>query len=245
MHQPINISVVVGLAVGLSCGLFNGLVITKLGLNSFVVTLATSFVYGGLINGISKGYPYINMPEGISIMGRGGIGFVPFLIMFAVIFLVFVAYFFKFTITGREVLATGGNAEAAKMSAVNTNAKIVLANVASGMFAAIAGLLWISRTASAQPGAGADWMLISFAVAVIGGTSLKGGVVNPVGIFFSSYLIVMVKNGLVMLDANIYFEQVYLGLILLLAVSVESIRNIIDKRRLSRQLKNAQSASKA
>jgi ribose transport system permease protein len=88
-------------------------------------------------------------------------------------------------------------------------------------------------------------MLISFAVAVIGGTSLKGGVVNPVGIFFSSYLIVMVKNGLVMLDANIYFEQVYLGMILLIAVSVESIRYIIEKRRLAHRLKNAQMASKA
>jgi ribose transport system permease protein len=231
--------------VGLSCGFFNGLAITKLKLNSFVVTLATSFVYGGLINGISKGYPYINLPKGISLMGRGGIGAVPYLIIFAVIVLAAVAYFFKFTITGREILATGGNAEAARMSAVNTDARIVLANVASGMFASIAGLLWISRTASAQPGAGADWMLISFAVAVIGGTSLKGGVVCPIGIFFSSYLIVMVKNGLVMLDANIYFEQVYLGLILLVAVSVESIRFIIEKRRLSRKLKDMHTTSEA
>jgi len=245
LQQPIGISIVAGLMVGLACGLFNGLIITMLRLNSFVVTLATSFVYSGLINGISRGYPYINIPANISFMGRGGVGFVPYLIIFVVVALILVAYFFKFTITGRELLATGGNAEAAKMSAVNTDAKIMLANIASGIFASIAGLLWISRTGSAQPGAGADWMLISFAVAVIGGTSLKGGVISPIGIFFASYLIVMVKNGLVMLDANIYFEQVYLGLILLLAVSIESIRYIIQKRRLAQQLKNAQFTSKA
>ena len=128
------------------------------------------------------------------------------------------------------------------MSGVNTNRILIIANVASGVFASIAGILWISRTGSAQPSTGVDWMVISFAVAVIGGTLLKGGVFNAVGLFFAGILIVMVKNGLVMLNANVYFEQTYLGLILLLAVSLESIKQIISDRKLKQELKKGAAA---
>lgn len=230
-------AIAIGLAVGMAAGFINGYIITLLKLNSFVVTLATSFVYTGIINGISKGFPYNNIPPNFTNAGRNGFLGIPLLLWLAVIALVAVGYIFKFTVTGRRLLATGGNSEAAKMSAINTDRMIILANMASGFFAAIAGLLWISRTGSAQPSTGADWMVVSFAVAVIGGTALKGGVINPIGIFFSAYLIVMVKNGLVMLDANIYFEQTYLGVILLLAVSLESIRAIMDRRKLRAQFK--------
>ena len=80
-------------------------------------------------------------------------------------------------------------------------------------------------------------MVISFTVAVFGGIALKGGVFNAVGVFFAGFLIVMVKNGLVMLNANIYFEQAYLGLILLLAVSLDSIKEIINQKKLTQELK--------
>jgi ribose transport system permease protein len=225
-------AIAVGLCVGLTAGLLNGCIITLLKLNSFVVTLATSFIYTGVINGISRGFPYNNIPPGFKAAGRDGLLGVPILLCLAVVTLAVVGYIFKYTVTGRRLLATGGNAEAARMSAINTDRMIILANMASGLFAAIAGLLWISRTGSAQPSTGADWMVVSFAVSVIGGTALKGGVINPIGIFFSAFLIVMVKNGLVMLGANIYFEQTYLGAILLLAVSLESIRAILDRRKL-------------
>lgn len=234
---PPVVAIIIGLLVGVSAGLLNGLIITKLKLNSFVVTLATSFIFTGLINGVSQGYPYNDIPQSFTFIGREGLFGIPYLLILAALALIILGYFFKFTVTGRRILATGGNIEAAKMSGINTNRMIVLANIASGVFAAIAGLLWISRTGSAQPSTGVDWMVVSFAVAVIGGTSLKGGVFNPIGIFFAGFLIVMVKNGLVMLEANVYFEQTYLGLILLLAVSLDSIKNIIHSKRLKDMLK--------
>lgn len=235
---PSAAAVLIGLIVGILAGAVNGLVITGLKLNSFVVTLATSFIFQGLINGVSQGFPYNKIPEGFTFLGREGFLGVPFLLWMAGIALAVLGYVFRYTVTGRRVLATGGNVEAAKMSGVNTNKMIILANIGSGFFAAIAGLLWISRTGSAQPSTGVDWMVISFAVAVIGGVSLKGGVFNAVGVFFAGFLIVMVKNGLVMLNANIYFEQTYLGLILLLAVSLDSIKEIINGRKLKQQLKS-------
>lgn len=235
---PSAAAVLIGLVVGILAGAVNGLVITGLKLNSFVVTLATSFIFQGLINGVSQGFPYNEIPEGFTFLGREGFLGIPYLLWLAGIALAVLGYVFRYTVTGRRVLATGGNVEVAKMSGVNTNKMIILANIGSGFFAAIAGLLWISRTGSAQPSTGVDWMVISFAVAVIGGISLKGGVFNAVGVFFAGFLIVMVKNGLVMLNANIYFEQAYLGLILLLAVSLDSIKEIINGKKLKQQLKN-------
>ncbi len=242
MQVPVFAAVSIGLLVGVLTGLVNGLVITLLKLNAFVVTLATSFVYTGLINGISKGFPYEGIPDSFTVIGRKGFLGIPYLLILAVIALALAGYVFKYTVLGRRYLATGGNIEAAKMSGVNTNRILIIANVASGVFASIAGILWISRTGSAQPSTGVDWMVISFAVAVIGGTLLKGGVFNAVGLFFAGILIVMVKNGLVMLNANVYFEQTYLGLILLLAVSLESIKQIISDRKLKQELKKGAAA---
>lgn len=236
---PSFAAILVGVGVGVLAGLVNGLVITGLKLSSFVVTLATSFVYQGIINGISKGFPYNDIPENFTFIGREGFLGIPLLLWLAAVVLIILGYFFKYTVTGRRVLATGGNVEAAKMSGVNTNRMIILANIGSGLFAAFAGLLWISRTGSAQPSTGVDWMVVSFAVAVIGGTALKGGVFNAVGMLFAGFLYVMVKNGLVMLQANVYFEQTYLGLILLFAVSLDSIKDILNEKKLKKQLKQA------
>jgi ribose transport system permease protein len=242
LHMPPALAVAAALLAGILMGLMNAFVIVKLNISPFVATLATSFVFAGLINGISEGYPYTEIPASFTIIGRKGIGAVPFLIIFAIVVLAIMWYIFRYTVLGRKLLATGGNPEAARLSAVNTGRMVVVANVASGLFAAIAGLLWISRMGSAQPSTGSDWMVYSFAVAVIGGASLAGGVISPLGMFFSAFLIVLVKNGLVMLQANVYFEQTYLGVILLFAVSLESIRALLEMRRLKRRLRTADAA---
>lgn len=225
------IACVVALAVGILTGTINGLIITKMKLNAFVVTLATSFVYTGLVFGISKGFPYTEIPKSFNALGRGGFGDFPYLLLLIIIVLFVVGYLFKFTVVGRRLLATGGNLEAAKLSGIKTDQIIILANVLSGVFSASAGLLWISRMGSAQPATGADWMIISFAVAVIGGTALQGGAISPLGIFAAGFMIAFVKNGLVMMGVNVYFEQSFLGLIILCAVSVEVIKIRYFKNR--------------
>ena len=216
-------AVLAAIVVGLVAGLFNGLVITRLRINSFIVTLATSFIYQGLITGISEGFPYTQLSANFTWLGRGRLFGLPLMLYFAAIVLVLIWYVFRYTMTGRRLLATGGNEVAARMAAVNTDHCVVIANVLSGLFAAIAGICAVSMNGSAQPTTGSDWMIYSFAVSVIGGTALTGGVIQPLGIFIAAHLIVMIKNGLVMVNANIYFEQTYLGLILLLAVSLASI----------------------
>lgn len=224
MGLPGWVAALLALAIGGLAGLINAICIIKLRLNSFVVTLATSYIFTGLVYGISKGFPYAKIPSSFTFLGRQGFGFIPYLFVLMMITLLVVWYIFKFTIVGRHILATGGNLVAARLSGIKTDRIILLANIASGMFASVAGLLWISRMGSATPATGADWMIISFAVAVIGGTALSGGSISALGLFFSSLMLVLIKNGLIMLGVNVYFEQTFLGLIILLAVTVEAIR---------------------
>ena len=99
--------------------------------------------------------------------------------------------------------------------------------------AAIAAMLWTSRTGSASPTTGADWMLYSFAVCAIGGISLNGGNFTAIGFFCGACILTMVRNGLTMLNVDIYFEEAFLGAIILIAVSVESLRSRVAKRMIS------------
>ena len=230
-HLDPPVALGVALVVGSLAGLFNGAIITRLHLNSFVATLATSFIFAGLVNGISKGNPYTNIPKDITFIGRGDVFGVPILFVLMLVLLIGVAYFFRYAVTGRKILATGGNAEAARLSGVRTDRIVVLANVLSGLFAALAGFLWITRVGSAQPSIGSDWLIISFAVAIIGGTALAGGEISALGLGAAAIMLTLIKNGLIMFNVNVYFELTFLGLVILLAVSLESLRAIGRRRR--------------
>ena len=222
------IAIVLALLAGMAAGFFNGMIIVKVKLNSFVVTLASSFIFIGLVEGISQGFPYTKIPKDFTLMGRADWFNIPYLFIATIVVLIAMAYFFKYTVLGRRVLATGGNLEAARLSGIRTDNIIMFSHIASGFFAAVAGLLWVSRMGSAQPSTGTDWLIISFAVAIIGGTALKGGEFTALGFLASAIMLTLIKNGLIMLNVNVYFEQTFLGIIILLAVSVESIRVLLS-----------------
>ena len=217
------------LLVGCLAGLFNGVIISKLKLPPFVVTLSSSFIFQGLITGISEGFPYTEIPNSFTLMGRGSFLGLPYMIYLSVFILIAIWFLYRYTKLGRELLATGGNITAAKMAAIPTDRCITIGHVFSGFFAALAGVLSVSMNGVAQPSTGSDWMLYSMAVAVIGGTALSGGVINPFGLFISGFMVIMIKNGLVMIQANIYYELTYLGLILLGALSISPISGIIKE----------------
>jgi ribose transport system permease protein len=225
-------AVILGLLTGIICGLFNGFFVSRFKLNSFVVTLATSFIYQGLLNGISLGRPYSKIPREFTILGKGELFGVPNMVFLMLAALVVVFYTFRFTVTGRRLLATGGNSEAARLSGIKTGRMIMIANILSGLCGSIAAILWVSRMGTAQPATGGDWLIVSFAVTVIGGTALSGGTISAPGFLFSGLLMALIRNGLIMLGVNVYFEATFLGVIILLAVMVEYFRmNVASRAR--------------
>jgi ribose transport system permease protein len=224
------VAVVLGLAVGMLCGTINGFFVSRFKLNSFVVTLATSFIFQGFVNGISQGRPYSKIPRKFTVLGKGDVLGVPNMVflMIAALFVIF--FVFRYTVIGRRLLATGGNVEAARLSGIKTGRMIMLANILSGLCGSIAAILWVSRMGTAQPATGGDWLIVSFAVTVIGGTALAGGTISAFGFLFSGLLMALIRNGLIMIGVNVYFEATFLGLIILLAVMVEYLRMNVASR---------------
>lgn len=232
---------VIALLVSCICGAINGIIIWKLKLSAFVTTLATQFIFKGLVTGFSNGFPYTGLSPNYTEFGRGSLLGIPYMAWLAVVILLAVWYTFRYTTVGRKMLATGGNERAAQMAAVNTDKMRLIANILSGLFAGVAAVCTISMNGTGQPTTGADWMLYSFAVSVIGGTGLAGGVICPVGLAIAAFLIVIIKNGLVLMNANVYYEQTYLGLILLLACSLGAISQMVSEAKRRRQFRAEQS----
>lgn len=216
-------TVIVTILVGGICGVINGFLINKLKLQPFVITLAMSFVYNGISIGISHGMPY-ELNEGFDALGRQQVGPTSMLFILMVIMVVVLLIFFRYLRVGRDVLAVGGNATAAALSGIKVDRVNILCNTASCMFAAIAALLWASRSGSATSTTGSDWMLYSFAICAIGGIRLNGGNFTAIGFFCGAWILTMIRNGLTMMNVDIYYEQAFLGVIILLAVSLESLR---------------------
>src|SRR5512147_2332906 len=106
------IGVPLALLTGTAAGFLNGFIITKSKLNSFIVTLATSFIYTGLVQGISQGFPYSNIPKDFTWLGRDDIFGIPYLFILVILVLVRLGYILRYTVVGRRILATGGNLEA-------------------------------------------------------------------------------------------------------------------------------------
>lgn len=223
------VAVLLALLSGAVCGLINGFLVVKLKLSGFIITLAMSFVYDGIALGISHGYPYA-VPDSLAALGRTRIGPTSLLFIIMLIFVVILAVFFRNTKFGRDILATGGNESAARLSGIKVDFVTIACNTLSCVLAALAAVLWSARTGSATSSTGEDWMLYSFAICSIGGISLNGGNFTAVGFFCGAWILTMVRNGLTMLNVDIYYEQAFLGAIILLAVAIESIRNAVASR---------------
>ncbi|MEG0935687.1 MAG: ABC transporter permease [Clostridia bacterium] len=221
---PTAIVMLLTVAVGALCGLANGFLITKLKLAPFIITLAMSFVYDGLAMGVSHGYSYA-INEDFTALGRGRMLGTSTLFVLLIALVLVLVVVFRYTRFGRNVLAVGGNANAARLSGIKVDGVTIACNMLSCALAALAAMLWTSKAGTASPTTGADWMLYSFAVCAIGGISLSGGNFTAIGFFCGACILTMVRNGLTMVHVDIYFEEAFLGAVILIAVSLESLRS--------------------
>jgi ribose transport system permease protein len=224
------LAVPVVLAAGCAAGAVNGLLITRLRIDSFIVTLSMMFVYRGLRSGISGGNPY-RAPASFCFIGQEDLMGVPYVFLIAILVLAVMAYLYRNTVFGRGMLATGGNEAAARFSGINTRWMVLGANVLSGLFASLAAVLWASKQGSAAPETGEDWLIVSFAVAIIGGTGLSGGSISAMGIFMGAAIYMLIRHGLVELKANDYYANSFLGGLILLAIIIDRVRETYGRKR--------------
>jgi ribose transport system permease protein len=221
---PMILIVFISLLVGALIGLIQGLFIVKTKINPFIVTLAFVSIYSGLVIGITKGEVFTKQPAAFVAIDRTNIFGLPmFMIISLIIAAVLIVIFMK-TAFGRQILATGENLKAAAYAGINTIFTVIAAHTLSGLLAGAAGILQISRLGAATPTIGADWLLISFAAPILGGTILSGGKVSVVGTILGAILMSMVVNGLFLLNVSQYWFQTFLGGILLGSYEINKFR---------------------
>jgi ribose transport system permease protein len=224
------LAVPVTLLFGVASGAINGLIITRLKINSFIVTLSMMFVYMGLRSGISGGAPY-TIPADFGFIGQSAVFGVSWVFVLVCLILLATGYVFSYTVFGRQMLATGGNEHAARLCGISTDGIVFRAHMISGFLAALAAVLWASMVGSCAPETGDAWLIGSFAVSIIGGTGLMGGVISCTGIFLGGAIFVLISYGLIEIKANPYFANSFLGALILLAIILDRVREVLGERK--------------
>jgi ribose transport system permease protein len=219
--------------IGPITGLLHGLIITQLKIDAFIVTLSTMFVYMGLRSGISGGNAY-TIPQSFWWLGQGGIGRLPYMVIIVLVILWMVAVLYSQTLLGRWLIATGSNRVATRYSGIDTNRMTIIAHALSGCFAVLAAIVWASQSGNAAPQTGDDWLIISFAVAIIGGTGLKGNLISPFGILMGAIIFKLIQHALVILKINDNYSNTLLGGLILLAIVVDRAREHLETGAASR-----------
>ena len=233
IYAKINpwLALICGLIFGIFFGLLNGLIITKLRLNSMVATIGMQGVYGGINLVLTKGKAITGIPEQIQFLGKGSLGIVPMPFIFCIIVLLLVLFLVKKTKTGRYIYAIGNSREAATILGIKVDQIRVFIYVVVGLISSLAGLLYVCRLGSAQSTLGESWPMNSIAASVIGGVSLNGGIGNPAGALIGAAIISIISNMIVLFGVNAYWQQAVSGIVVVLAISFSSIMEIIRERR--------------
>lgn len=208
--------------IGLGIGLVNGLLITKMKVNNFVVTLAMLITIRGLTLLVNNGQTAYSVSSAYNWIGLGKLGPIPvpviaFLLLFAIGYVVT-----TYTPFGRELYAIGANRNAAFASGVKPETRIIQVYMIAGLLAAFAGWMLSARLTNAMSSMGQGSVFEVFAAAVIGGISLKGGQGSLVGALGGVLLLTTIGSGLNLMNVSVYWIQAIRGIIILVAMLIEA-----------------------
>jgi ribose transport system permease protein len=222
---PVPIAILATLVVAAAIGTVHGLFVTRLGVPPFVTTLVTLVAARGAALAITKGFPIDGVGTSFSDLSAYRLLEVPMPTVIFIVACVLAWVFLERTYPGRQVYAVGGNREAARLSGIRTERRIMLTYLVSSVCAGVVGVLITSRLGVGQPSVGQGWELTAIAAAVIGGISLAGGAGRVLGVAFGAILLVIINSGLVILHVSPYYQQIVLGLVLAVAITTDRLRS--------------------
>jgi ribose transport system permease protein len=216
----IGAGTVVALAIGAVVGLLNGIGTALLRIPSFMMTLGMSSVVFGVALYLSGGVPVYGLPEAFGeIFGYGYLLGIPVPVLVAVLAIIVVYVLLEWTRYGRHLYAIGGNPRAATLSGVRTERVTIMAFVLSGVLSALCGVLMTARLGTGETSIGTTMPLESIAACVIAGASLAGGVGRTLAVVVGTFLIVMVQNGMNLMQIGAYAQTMVVGALLIFAMS--------------------------
>ncbi len=239
MGMPLSVALPVILVISLAIGLIHGLLITKLRLQPFIVTLCGLFVYRGLARYITS-----DITQGFGVrfldlryLANGAPLSIPMPFILLIIVALFAFVFLNLSVYGRYLLALGRNETAAKYSGINTDRMILVAYVISAMLAGFAGILFAFDLNSVQPsGHGNFYELYAIAGAVLGGCSLRGGEGNILGVIIGTAIVRVLYNAINILGIATQLEFAVIGMVILAGVMAdELVKRYAAARRAKRE----------
>lgn len=214
------VAIAASLVVAAMFGFFVGYLVAVLKVPAFIATLGMQYVYQGLTLVITNSQPITGLPDGFTIIGRGYLFGLPIpTIILAVLFAIGF-FIFRYTCFGRNVISTGENYMASKLSGINVVFTKIMIFVISSLMGAVAGIVLTARLASGQPTAASDLSLQAISAVFVGGTA-GGNVFNTLG---GALVIGLINNGLNMMGVNAYWQKFALGAIIVFAVSLDAVR---------------------
>lgn len=213
-------AIVTVLGIAVVFGLFVGYLVAVLKVPAFIATLGMQYVYQGLTLIITNSQPITGLPETFTTIGRGYLLGVPIPTILLIILFAIGFFTFRYTCFGRNVISTGENYMASKLSGINVVFTKIMIFVISSALGAIAGIVLTARLASGQPTAAGDLSLQAISAVYVGGTA-GGNVFNTLG---GALVIGLINNGLNMVGVNAYWQKFALGAIIVFAVSLDAMR---------------------
>ncbi|MFF7709562.1 ABC transporter permease [Pseudomonas sp. NPDC007930] len=223
---PMWVPLMAGLAVGLLAGAVNGSLIAMTGIPPFIATLGMMVSARGLARFYTEGQPISMLSDSYTAIGSGAM---PVLIFLGVAAVFHVAL--RYTKYGKYTYAIGGNMQAARISGINVKRHLIIVYSIAGLLAGLAGVVASARAASGQAGMGVSYELDAIAAAVIGGTSLAGGVGRITGTVIGALILGVMASGFTFLGVDAYIQDIIKGLIIVAAVIIDQYRS---KRKIKR-----------
>lgn len=222
---PPVVCILLGILLAVLIGLLNGILTAKVGLFDFIATLGTQTAASGLALLTAGGLPISGMDESMTRLGGRAMSIgIPYSAFIFLLVLVVGWVLLEKTTFGRNVLAIGGNKEAARVSGIRVDRTKIMANVLSGVFAGIAGFVLIGRLNSGNALMGTNYELNSIAAVVIGGTSINGGEGSMIGTLIGVLTMGTLQCGMDLLGASSAWQKIILGVVIVGVVTMDNFR---------------------
>ena len=228
--QSIAAGVLVALGVGIVCGLINGVLVAKVKMAPFIVTLAMQGAAASLTKIIAGGNSQTITLTAFRAFNRGEmIPGVRNYIIYMIVIVIVMYLLLRKTLLGRWIYATGSNEEASRLIGIPVDRVKIICYCMSGFLSAVAALLGASRLMNVEVTSGVGMELDAIAAVCIGGASLSGGSGSIVGAIIGAAIMGVLRNGLVLLDVSAYWQQTVIGAVIILAVALDNLRHMKKK----------------
>jgi ribose/xylose/arabinose/galactoside ABC-type transport system permease subunit len=223
-NLPVWLSILIGIVLGTFLGFFNGMIVANIKVFPLIVTIATSTVFQGTSYIVSQAKTYRSYPDAFLFIAKGKIAGIPFDVILTLLIVLLASFVYYKTTYGWNVLALGGNEEAARLAGIQTKKLKISVYTVCGFFTAIATMVMIAKANSTNSSFGPGTEFTALTAAIVGGISFMGGEGNMLGLVTGVFILAVLGNGMQLAGWGTYAQYIVKGVILLGAVSFDELQ---------------------